>query len=76
MHQCALQTHSSSHPSHVKNLIPYSQFVRRCCLRSEDSDFSLKSDEMCDFFNNRCYPASVVQLGHYRTQTTKVTEGK
>ena len=71
-----LQTHnsqsyllySSSHPSHVKNSIPYSQFLTLRRLCSKDSDFSLKSEEMCAFFDNRGYPASVVQEGHHRAQ--------
>ena len=65
MHQCALQPtdshsyllYSSSHPSHVKNSIPYSQFLRLRRLCSDDSDFSLKSEEVCDFFDKRGYPA-------------------
>ena len=28
----------------------------------------LKSEEMCNFFNKRGYPASVVQAGHHRAQ--------
>ena len=60
--------YSSSHPSHVKNSIPYSQFLRLPRLCSEDSDFSLKSEEMCEFFDNRGYPASVVEAGHHRDQ--------
>ena len=60
--------YSSSHPSHVKNSIPYSQFLRLRSLCSDDSDFSLKSEEMCNFFNKRGYPASVVQAGHHRAQ--------
>ena len=39
---------------------------RRLC--SEDSDFSLKSEEMCHFLDKRGYPASVVQAGHHRAQ--------
>ena len=50
---------------HVKNSIPYSQFLRLC---SEDSDFSLKSEEMREFFDKRDYPASVFQAGHHRAQ--------
>ena len=60
--------YSSSHPSPVKNSIPYSQLLRRRRLCSEDSDFSLKSEEMCHFFDKRSYPASVVQAGHHRAQ--------
>ena len=49
-------------------LIPYSQFLRLHCLCSEDSDFSLKSAEMCDFFDKLGYPAFVVQAGHHSAQ--------
>ena len=52
--------HSSSHPSHVKNSIPYSQFLRLRRLCSDDSDFSNKSKDMCRFFEKRGYPASVI----------------
>ena len=60
--------YSSSHPSHVKNSISYSQFLRLRRLCSDDSDFSLKSEEMCDFFDKRGYPASVLRAGHHRAQ--------
>ena len=60
--------YSSKHSSHVKNSIPYSQFLRLCRLCSEDSDFSLKSEEMCEFLDKRGYPASVVEAGHHRAQ--------
>jgi len=71
MYQFALQTHisiSSLHPSHVKNPINYSQFPRPRRLCRKDSDFSFKSDEMCDFFDKRGYPASVVQVVRHRAQ--------
>ena len=58
----------SSHPSHVKNSIPFSQFLRLRRLCSEDSDFSLKSEEMCEFFDKRGYPASVVEAGNHCAQ--------
>ena len=60
--------YSSSHPSHVKNSIPYSQFLRLGALCSDDSDFSSKSEEMCQFFEKRGYPVSVVKAGHHRAQ--------
>ena len=60
--------HSSSHPSYVKNSIPYSQFLRLRRLCSDDSDFSNKSKEMCQFFKKRGYPASVIQAAHHRAQ--------
>ena len=75
--------YSSSHPSHVNNSIPYSQFLRLRRLCSEDSDSSLKSEEMCEFFDKRGYPASVVEAGHHRAQQIdrqsalqNVSEGK
>ena len=60
--------YSSSHPSHVKNSIPYSQYLRLRRLCSDDSDFSSKSEEMCQFFAKRGYPVSVVKAGHHRAQ--------
>ena len=60
--------YSSSHPSHVKNSIPFSQFLRPRRLCSDDSDFSEKSEVMCQFFDKRGYPVSVVQAGHHRAQ--------
>ena len=36
--------------------------------RVQDSDFSLKSEEMCHFLDKRGYPASVVPAGHHRAQ--------
>ena len=53
--------YSCSHPSHVKNTIPSSQFLRLRHLCCDDFDFALKSEEMCDFFHKRGCPASVVQ---------------
>ena len=55
--------HSSS-----QNAIPYSQFLRLRHLCSDDSDFSNKSKEMCQFFEKRGYPASVIQAAHHRAQ--------
>ena len=42
--------HLSSHPQHVKNAIPFSQFLRLRRLCSNDSDFNNKCEEMYQFF--------------------------
>ena len=55
--------YSSSHPSQVKNSIPFSQFLRLRRLCSDDSDFSNKSEVIYQFFNKRGYP--VVRAGHH-----------
>ena len=55
------------HPSHVKNSIPLSQFLRLRRLCS-DSDFFEKTEAVCQFFDKRGYSVSVVQAGHHRAQ--------
>ena len=42
--------------SHVKDPIPYSQFLRLRRLCSDDLDFNSKYDEMSNFFSERGYP--------------------
>ena len=59
--------YSSSHPSHVKNSIPYSQFLRLRRLCSDDSDFGSKSDEMCKV-------VTLALLGHFRIEKRTGTE--
>jgi len=49
-----LLSRSSSHPSHVKNSIPFSQFLRLRRLCSDDSDFFHKSD-FFEFFEFRVF---------------------
>ena len=61
--------HSSSHPQHVKNAIPFSHALlrlRRLC--SDETDFSNKCEEMCQFFKKRGYPDSAVTTGKHRAQ--------
>ena len=60
--------HSSSHPSHVKNSIPFSRFFRIRRLCSDDSDFFRKIRGKCQIFDKRGYPVSVVQAGHHHAQ--------
>ena len=59
---------SSSHPQHVKNAIPFSQFLglRRLC--SDDSAFNNKCEEMCQFFKKHGYPDSAVTTGTHHAQ--------
>ena len=61
--------HSSSHPAHVKNSIPYSQFLRLRRLCSDDTDFSEKSEELCHFFKARGYPDPVIHNSKHRAQS-------
>ena len=60
--------YSSSHPSHVKDSIRYSQFLRLRRLCSEDSDFNSKCDEMSNFFSERGYPDSILSKALNRVQ--------
>ena len=60
--------YSSSHPSHAKNSIPFSRFLRLRRLCSDDSDFHHKSESICQFFDKPGYPVSVVQAGYHRAQ--------
>ena len=52
--------HASSHPQHVKNAIPFSQFLRLRRLCSDDTDFNNKCEEM--------YPDSALTPGKNCTQ--------
>ena len=61
--------HSSSHPAHVKNSIPYSQFLRLRRLCSDDTDLSEKEEEMCQFFKTRRYPDPVIHNSKHRAQS-------
>ena len=58
----------SSHPSHIKNTIPFSQFLRHRRLCSDDSDFSENQKQCASFFDKDGYPVSVVQAGHHCAQ--------
>ena len=60
--------HSLSHPAHVKNSIPFSQFLRLLRLCSDDTDFSEKA-EMCQFFKTRGYPDPVINNSKHRAQS-------
>ena len=52
----------------LRILCLFSQLLRLRRLWSDDSDFSKKSEAMCQFFVKRRYPVSVVQVGHHRAQ--------
>ena len=61
-------SYSSSHPSHVKNSIPYSQFLRLRRLCSNNLDFQSKCSEMSTFFSDRGYPDHVINQALNRVQ--------
>ena len=61
--------HSSSHPAHVKNSIPYSQFLKLRLLCNVDTDFSEKPEEMCQFLKTRGYPDPVIHNSKHRAQS-------
>ena len=48
--------HSSSHPQHVENAIPFSQFLRLRRLCIDDTDFNNYCEEMCQFFKKTRLP--------------------
>ena len=51
------------------NSIPFSRFLRLHCLCIVTTLFFPKnSDAMCQIFDKRGYPISVVQAGHHRAQ--------
>ena len=58
----------SSHPQHVKNAIPFSQFLRLRRLCSEDTDFNNKCEKMRQLFKKRGYSDSAVTTGKHRAQ--------
>ena len=53
---------------HVKNAIPFSQFLRLRRLCNDDTDFNSKCEEMCHFFQNSGYRASAVTTGKQGAQ--------
>ena len=61
--------HSSSHPSMSKIPFPILNFLD-CDVCVVMTDFSNTSQEMCQFFEKRGYPASVIQTAHHRAQQT------
>ena len=63
--------HSSSHPQHVKNAIPFFQFLRLRHLCSDDTDFNNKCEEMCQLFKKRGYPDSAVTTGTPKKSTER-----
>ena len=60
----------SSLPTHVKNSIPFSHFLRLRRLCSDEFEFSSKSEEILQFFKNRGYPDSVGTTAQQCAQLT------
>ena len=73
IHYKATDTHNyleytSSHPTHCKNAIPFSQFLclRRIC--SDNGDYDTKSAEMASFFEYRGYPRGLITTSRQRAK--------
>ena len=65
------QHYKLSHPSHIKNTIPYSQTLRISRLSSSKNDFNAHISNVKDWFLSRDYPQKVVS-----EQISKVVFGK
>ena len=50
----------SAHPSHVKNNIPYSQFLRLRRLCSQEEDFVARCTDMTNHLKCRGYPSNII----------------
>ena len=58
--------YESSHPSHCKSSLPYSQFLRLRRICSRMDDFEGHSLEMYQHFQNRGYPDSILQQAYLK----------
>ena len=67
--------YSFSHPSHVEDSIPYSQFLMLRRLCSDDSEFNSKCNEMSNFFSERGYPDNIFSKALSRVQTVNRESG-
>ena len=52
--------HTSLHPDHCKQAIPYSQFLRLRRICSDNDDFAARATEMKAFFHARGYPEALL----------------
>ena len=79
MHCCLLQTYRFTQLLVVFVFASITRqefhtFIRLRRLCSDDSDFSEKSEGMCQFFDKRGYPVSVVQAGRQSALQTAEKE--
>ena len=56
------------HPTHCRNAIPFSQFLRLRRICSDDGDYDIMSAEMTSFFENRGYPRSLIAKSRQRAR--------
>ena len=73
IHYKATDTHNyleytSSHPTHCRNAIPFSQFLRLRRICSDDGDYDIKSAEMASFFEYRGYPKNLIATSRQRAK--------
>ena len=60
--------HESSHPHHIKQNLPYSEFLRLRRNCSRDSDFELRCDQFTKFFTRRGYPMTPIILARAKAR--------
>ena len=73
IHYKATDTHNyfeytSSHPTHCRNAIPFSQFLRLRRICSDDGDYDIKSAEMASFFDYRGFPKNLITTSRQRAK--------
>ena len=60
--------YTSSHPTHCRNGIPFSQFLRLRRIYSDNGDYDSKSAEMASFFQYKGYPWSLITTSRQRAK--------
>ena len=66
--------HTSFHPDHCKQAIPYSQFLRLRRICSDNDDFAARATEMKAFFQARVYPEALLSSDLCKISTVSRNE--
>ena len=66
--------YSSAHPTHCKNNVPYSQFLRIRRLCSQHSDFLIHCSDLTQHLRNRGYPKHIVEKAFNKVKSIPRTQ--